>query len=55
MTPSRLVARVQERLEKRRRYNRLVDEIMGMSPRDLADIQADRGQMLRDAYREIYG
>ncbi|HEV7255130.1 MAG TPA: hypothetical protein VGN97_18745 [Mesorhizobium sp.] len=55
MTPSRLVARVQERLEKRRRYNRLVNEILGMSARDLIDIRGDRGQMLRDAYREIYG
>ena len=55
MTANRLIARIQDRMEKRRRYSRLVDEIMGMSHRDLADLRADRGEMLRDARRAIYG
>lgn len=52
---STLVSRAQNHLEKRRRYNRLVSEIMGMSDRDVSDIRADRGQMLHDARRQIYG
>ena len=52
---SRLVATAQNRLEKRRRYNRLAAESGALSPRDLADMRADRGQMLRDAYKHIYG
>lgn len=52
---SRLVATAQDRLEKRRRYSRLAAEIQALTPRDLADLRADRGQMLRDTYRQIYG
>ena len=55
MNVSSMIQGAQHRHEKRRRYNRLVNEILGMSERDVADIRADRGQMLRDAYREIYG
>ncbi|MBE7184402.1 MAG: hypothetical protein INR68_08365 [Methylobacterium mesophilicum] len=55
MIVSRLIAGAQNRMEKRRRYNRLVNEIVGMSSRDISDLRADRGQMLRDAYREVYG
>ena len=46
---------VRSRLHKRRRYNRLVNEIMGMTERDLADINGNRTDMLRHAYSEIYG
>lgn len=55
MNFNRIIEGAQHRIEKRRRYNRLVNEIMSMTPRDMADIRADRGQMLRDAYSEIYG
>ena len=55
MNVSSMIQGAQNRLDKRRRYNRLVNEILGMSERDVADIRADRGQMLSDAYREIYG
>lgn len=46
---------VRTKLDKRRRYHRLVNEIMGMSERDLADINANRTDMLRHAYRDVYG
>lgn len=50
-----LIIRAQRRLEKRRRYNRLANEIEGLSPRELADMRADRSQMLGDLRRAIYG
>jgi hypothetical protein len=50
-----LIAYAQARIEKRREYNRLADEIASLSPRDLADLRADRGEMLRHAYRKVYG
>jgi hypothetical protein len=50
-----LVAYAQDRIAKRRQYNRLASEIASLSPRDLADLRADRGEMLRQAYRNIYG
>ena len=50
-----LIARFQESLAKRARYRRLVAEIEGMSHRDLVDMRADKGDMLADAYRQIYG
>ena len=43
------------RIEKRKRYNRIIAEIRAMSDRDLADISANRTDMLYNAYREIYG
>jgi hypothetical protein len=52
---STLLNNARDRVAKRRRYNRLVDEIMGMTPRDLADINGNRTDMLQHAYREIYG
>ena len=45
----------QDRIAKRRQYNRLANEIAGLSQRDLADLRADRGEMLRHAYQKIYG
>ena len=50
-----LIAYAQARIEKRREYNRLADEIASLSQRDLADLRADRGETLRHAYRKVYG
>lgn len=50
-----LIAYAQNRIEKRREFNRLADEIASLSQRDLADLNADRGEMLRHAYRKVYG
>jgi hypothetical protein len=50
-----LFAYAQDRIAKRRRYNRLASEIASLSARDLADLRADRSEMLRHAYRNIYG
>lgn len=52
---SNLVSYARDRVEKRARYSRLVDEIRSLTPRDLADIGGDRGEMLRHAYRDVYG
>ncbi len=49
------IAYAQDRISKRRQYNRLADEILGLSQRDLADLRADRGDMLRHARKSIYG
>lgn len=49
------VSNAQSRLDKRRRYNRAVNEIMSLSDRDIADMRGDRSQMLHDVKREIYG
>ena len=50
-----LITYAQDRIAKRRHYNRLADEIAGLSQRDLADLRADRGEMLRHAHKSIYG
>ena len=50
-----LISYAQNRISKRRQYNRLADEIASLSQRDLADLRADRGEMLRHAYQKIYG
>jgi hypothetical protein len=50
-----LIAYAQARIEKRREYNRLAGEIASLSQRDLSDLRADRGEMLRHAYRKVYG
>ena len=52
---SNLVTKARGRLDRRRRYNRLVSEIQSLSSRDLADMRGDRTEMLRHAYRQIYG
>jgi uncharacterized protein YjiS (DUF1127 family) len=46
---------IRGRLAKRRKYRRLVTEIEALSQRDLIDLGADRGAMLREVRREIYG
>lgn len=55
MILSNAVNRIRERVEKRRRYNRLIAEIESMTARDLVDINGNRDDMLRGAYREVYG
>lgn len=52
---SNLVKYAKGRVEKRMRYGRLVAEIQSLTPRDLADMGADRGEMLRHAYLDVYG
>ena len=52
---STLINSTRNHMAKRRRYNQLVNEIMGMTARDLADINGNRTDMLADAHREIYG
>ncbi len=43
------------RIAKRARYSRMVDEIRSLTPRDLADFNGNREEMLRAAYAEVYG
>lgn len=50
-----LIRNVRSRAEKRNRYNRLADEILSLSDRDLADINGNRSDMLRHAYQQVYG
>jgi len=45
----------QKRIEQRREFNRLAGEIAGLSSRDLADLRADRTELLRHAYKQVYG
>jgi hypothetical protein len=52
---SNLVRHAKSRIDKRMRYGRLVAEIQSLTHRDLADMGADRGEMLRHAYLDIYG
>ena len=50
-----LLNHARNRLAKRIQYNRIVDEIQALTQRDLADMGADRTDMLRRAYQDIYG
>jgi hypothetical protein len=50
-----IVSRARAHIAKRRHYNRLAAEIEGLSPRDLADLRADRSEMLHHAYQAVYG
>jgi len=52
---SNLVTHAKSRINKRLRYNRLVAEIESLTNRDLVDMGADRGEMLRHAYLDVYG
>ncbi len=49
------ITNAKSRIAKRRRYNSLVAEIQSLTPRDLADISANRSEMLHHAYQEVYG
>ncbi len=46
-----LLNHARNRLAKRMQYNRIVDEIQALTQRDLADMGADRTDMLRRAYQ----
>jgi hypothetical protein len=50
-----LISNFRTNVERRKRYNRLTNEILGMTERDLADINGNRTDMLRYAYTEVYG
>ena len=50
-----LVAKLNDHLVKRRLYKSKVAEIMSLSANDLADLRADRGEMLRYLRQEVYG
>ena len=50
-----LMSRARESIAKRRHYNRLVAEIDSFSSRDLADLRADRSEMLYQVRKQIYG
>ena len=50
-----LIARIQDRLTKRRRYLQLVAEIESLTPRDLADMRGDVTDMLHAAWQDVYG
>ncbi len=49
------VAHIQDRLAKRSLFNRLVREIESLTERDLADLRADRADLLHGVYRQVYG
>jgi hypothetical protein len=46
---------LKNRIAKRARYNRMVNEIRSLTARDLADFNGDRSEMLRAAYLDVYG
>ena len=50
-----LMKNARRRISNRMRYNRMVEEIQGLTMRDLADMGADRSEMLRHAYMDVYG
>ncbi|WP_287105599.1 hypothetical protein [Mesorhizobium sp.] len=50
-----LMSRARTSIAKRRQYNRLVAEIDSFSSRDLADMRADRSEMLYQVHKQIYG
>jgi hypothetical protein len=52
---SELLRNAKGRIAKRRRYNRLVEEIQGLTNRDLIDMGADRSEMLHQVYQHVYG
>ncbi len=55
MSISRFVAYIQDRIEKRRAYNRLVAEIDSLSQRDLIELGAFQADLYRAARQEIFG
>ena len=52
---SATLAHIRAILVKRSTYAQLVIEIEGMSQRDLADMRADRAELLHQAYVQVYG
>jgi hypothetical protein len=55
MTLTGIFAQIKDRRAKRAQFLRMVDEINSLSHSDLVDIRADRTEMLRHAYLEVYG
>ena len=49
------MTRARTSIAKRKHYNRLVAEIENLSGRDLADLRADRSEMLFQVHKQIYG
>ena len=50
-----LMTRARQSIAKRKHYNRLVAEIDSFTSRDLADMRADRSEMLYQIHKQIYG
>ena len=50
-----LLNHARSRLTRRLEYNRVIDEIQALTNRDLADMGADRSDMLRRAHQDFYG
>ncbi|RWO01077.1 hypothetical protein [Mesorhizobium sp.] len=50
-----LMSRARNSIAKRRQYNRLIAEIDSFSSRDLADMRADRSEMLYQVHKQVYG
>lgn len=55
MLISRFVAYIQDRLAKRRAYNRLVAEIDALSQRDLIEMGAFQSDLYRAARQHVFG
>lgn len=55
MSLQNIVSRVRTRLDKQRRYRNAVSEINSLSLRDLADIRANRDDLLYWARKEFLG
>jgi hypothetical protein len=55
MTFAGVIAQIKDRRARRAQFLRMVDEINSLSQSDLVDIRADRTEMLRHAYLEVYG
>ncbi|MDP3897521.1 MAG: hypothetical protein Q8Q62_12675 [Mesorhizobium sp.] len=55
MILARLVEQAHGRLEKHRRYYRMVAEIQSLSQRDLSDMRVDRSEMLYWARKDVFG
>jgi hypothetical protein len=55
MILNNMISRTKDRIAKRRRYNELVTEILSLSDRDLADMNGNRTEMLRQVRQQIYG
>ena len=50
-----IIANIPAWLAKRREFRRRVAEIESLSQREITDLRADRGHMLRDVRLEMYG
>ncbi|MGB6118240.1 MAG: DUF1127 domain-containing protein [Mesorhizobium sp.] len=50
-----VISRVKSHLDKQRQYRRAINEISSLSDRDLADMRANRDDMINWARREYLG